>query len=55
MSAQTFQFVVIDGAKRSARKIIAHSTFEALITGLNTCLPLNGPIKISCKPAKVTP
>lgn len=55
MSAQTFQFVVTDGKKRQERKIVAHSTREAACTGIRTCEPMNGPIKISCKPMRVTP
>jgi hypothetical protein len=50
MSVATFQFVLISGGKRTVRKIVAHSTFEATCTGIRTCQLSQGPVKITCKP-----
>lgn len=50
MTVRTFLFTLIHGSERIERSIVAHSSTQAMLTGLRTSPPIDAPCAITCKP-----
>lgn len=50
MTARAYQITLISRTARTVRHIIAHSTVEALRTGILMMEKLDSPCGITCKP-----
>jgi hypothetical protein len=52
MMARAFEFILVQGGKRTVSKIIANSSMQATCIGMSTLQAVNTRCTIICKPAK---
>lgn len=54
MTARAYEVIISHGSTRTVRNILAHSSVQALLTGLRMT-PASEPVRrLTCKPARLT-